>query len=95
MGRVLRDEQFFAWISCLGLGEFGIQTAGAFRANAVAEVDVGVVANVLFDRIPFATLVADFLAVSAYREQSPEHFHVGQSLLNFTEQSLSLGGALV
>src|SRR5207245_6003577 len=55
--------------------------AVAVRADAVTELDIGVIADVLLDLLPVVLVVADLLAVRADRQQSPQLAHADDRLL--------------
>jgi len=50
----------------------------ALGTNAVAELRVGVGADVVFDAFPITVIVADVFAVRANRKDSPQNGHFGQ-----------------
>src|SRR5436190_12016429 len=61
--------------------DFLLYFAVTRRADAVAELRVGVLGDVLFDLLPVLVVAADPLAVAADRQEPVQRLDVGQRLL--------------
>lgn len=69
---------------------FRIESAAAVRADAVGEVGSGVFPDVVFQDMPIALPVADFMTGSADGQQSAEGLDPRQSLLQLLDQPFAL-----
>src|SRR6266540_2292606 len=64
--------------------QISLELVGAIRADAVAEADVCTACDVTFDAVPVVAVVANLVAVAAYRQQTLQRFHRGHSLLQLS-----------
>ena len=59
---------------------FRIELCGAFRADAVTELHLSMVPDVVFDLVPVALVVADFLARCTDGQDSSESIQLAHGL---------------
>lgn len=68
-------NDYAQYASALAAKRFRIELAAAIRADAVAEIGLGMVADVHLQIVPLAFLIADFPAGCADGQQSAQSFH--------------------
>src|SRR5215213_7627187 len=72
-----------------------VELVDAHRAQAVRELGLGPLRDVLLDLLPVAAVVADPLARRADRQHAAQYLDVLQRLAKLPVDALELGGALV
>ena len=65
---------------------FRIQLFRAFRADAVAELGLGVAADIPLDLVPVPLVVTNFFAGSAYGQQAAQCPDLGKGILQFLDK---------
>ena len=76
------------------LVQFRVEPMGAFGADAVGEVGVGMAGDVVLDLLPGAVVFADFFAGGADGQQAAEGFDLLEGFLQLGDQCFPLFGRL-
>ena len=80
-----------------GVSMSRIESGSAFGTDPMSEIRMRVIADIEFEHLPLAFLIADLLAGCTNRQQTAKSLHFRQCFLQFEDQTLSfaLGGLAI